>query len=429
MTVEHVLAQKTARAAACLPAWALSFLLGAATIVGCADDPVVPPTGSTIHGTVEDSNGQPAPGVVIVVGGRPAVTSAADGSFHVDGVGSLYDVSVIQDSTNASVYMGLTRRDLRFFVSKGSVSRLATISGTVPPAPGKKTLIVFTPSDFVARSMADTNTGFFGMNVVWSSLEATRAGTLYVLRWTDDIEGRPAEYDAFGRRDLLLTDQAELVNQDFTELDFTDPPEAEISGSITIPTGHELESVTTFMRVGPGSVRLFTQSGVSAPFSTFDYVVPSIPGATFQLQGFATFGGFSRSHIMLYRNGIVPPATNLVLAMPEAHEIVEPAQGAADIDYSTVFQWTEGGRTGVYVVLMSIGTRQFTIALGGTSTRIPDLNAYGLGLPAGAAGHWHVYKLFPFSSMDELVGNEDWRTLEPESGDIHTEVRDFTMRP
>ena len=428
MTAERVLTQKTGRAAACLPAWALTFVFCVASIVGCATDPVVPPTESTIHGTVEDGSGQPAQGVIVIVGDRPAVTTGPDGSFEVDGVGTPYDVTVIQDTTDASVYMGLTRRDLQLRVSRGMYSS-AAITGVVPPAAGARTQVFFAPSSFLASAPADPTTGSFGLTVDWFAPEPTLTGTLYVLRWTDGGDGRPEQYDAFGSRDVFLTDQVALGNQNFTELDFTDPPEAEISGSITIPPGHELSSVATLMRVGPGLVRLFTHSAFFAPFSSFQYTVPSVPGATFQLRSFAHLGGFGGSHVMLYRNGIVPPATNLVLDLPEAHQIVQPDQGASDVDYSTVFQWTESSRTGIYVVSMRIHPRSFTIALSVTSTRIPDLSAYGLGLPPGAFGYWYVYKFLPFSSIDEWVGSEDWRTLEPESADIHTENRDFTTRP
>ncbi len=386
MTTGHPFAHiATARTAAGLRVWARIFFLVVATI-GCADDPVVPPTGSTIHGTVEDSNGQPAPGVVVIVGDRPAVTSGPDGSFEVDGVGSPYDVTVIQDTTIASVYMGLTRRDLRLRVPRGNMWSSATITGVVPPAAGARTKVFFAPSSNYPSATANPTTGSFGLTVDWLAPEPTLTGTLYVLRWTDGADGRPEQYNAFGSRDLLLTDQAGLINQDFTELDFTDPPEAEIRGSITIPTGHELGSVATFMRIGPGLMWLFTHSAFSAPFSTFQYVVPSVPGATFQLRGFSHLGGFGGSHVMLYRNGIVPPATDIVLDMPAAHEIIQPAHGAMDVDHSTLFQWTDAGRTGVYFLSVNMFRWQLSIWLSGTSARIPDLSAYGLGLPASAYG-------------------------------------------
>ncbi len=207
-----------------------------APLGGCGDDPITPPPLTPIQGRIEDTDGQPVPGVIVLVGDNSTVTSDAEGSFRVEKVGSTYDVALLFDSTEARFYSGITRRDPFFRVAPRTATyRTARIMGVVPAAPSKTTMVAFAPNDLTGMgTIADPNTGAFTLYVAWTTSRTTVEGTMYVIRWTVGADELPAEYDAFGRRDLVLAEGTTTV-QGFTPAALSDPPEAQISGSVAIP--------------------------------------------------------------------------------------------------------------------------------------------------------------------------------------------------
>jgi len=120
--------------------------LFAAILGACAEDPAAPAR-SSIEGRIQYTDGQPAEGVVVIVGNKPPVNSDAAGMFRVDRVGPTYDITLL-NGASALVYSGLTRRDPFFEFWGGGLGRggfnppfvsfsTATISGVVPPAADK----------------------------------------------------------------------------------------------------------------------------------------------------------------------------------------------------------------------------------------------------------------------------------------------------
>jgi hypothetical protein len=356
------------------------------------------------------------------------VASDAEGSFSVDGVGSTYDVTLLPDTLWAYHYAGLTRRDPWFRIgSRSPVSNTATIAGKVPTAPGRATRVFITSDVSVTlepgSGEVSSQDGTFFMRVYWAAPEATLEGTLFVLRWAAGADGSPTQYDAFASREVVLS-HGSAVAEDFGPADLIDPPEAQIRGSVGVPTGYELNSVSTSLETRQGSFYLAVQWGDSLADLTFDFTVPNLTGVRFEVEAFAYRGGH---HVFLSQHDILPPATGIILQIPEAPEIVMPAQDATDVDYSTVFHWTAGGGTGVYAVgiQQGYGGRFLALCLNGTTTRVPDLTAQGHGLRPGATHQWYVYKYFTFASLDEMVSRE----RPTETGDAHSETYSFTTRP
>ena len=397
-----------------------------APLGGCGDDPITPPPLTPIQGRVEDTHGQPVEGIVVLIGDKAPVSSDTEGSFRVDAVGSTYDITLLYDTTLTRSYSGVTRRDPFLRVpTRGSTSHLATITGTVPTAPDKTTRLHFAPSTF-GRATANPTTGGFQLYVDWFAPGPTVEGSLFVFRWSVGTDGLPVEYDAFARRPLVLTAGTNVV-QEFTPADFTDPPEAQVSGAVTIPSGYELAGISTRMHIGPESFWFVGQERSMVSGSAFQYTLPILPDAFFAIEAFAQQGAH---HTILLRNNVVPPAAEILLDLPASPRIVEPPHGASNVDYSTLFQWEEGGGTGSYAVFINqYGGPRLEVYLSGTSTRIPDLRQYGLGLRSGAFCEWVVYKLFPLSSIDALLSPTYGLSVEPEEGNAHSASNQFTMAP
>src|SRR5439155_13993540 len=137
---------------------------------GCADDTISPPPQSTIQGRIEDYDGRPVEGVVVIVGHKPPVTTDTEGSFRVDGVGSTYDLTLLPGGISAYHYAGLSRRDPFFRVPpRTSRSNTATITGTVPVAADKTTQVFFAPNNLSDGTPVSPYTGTFRLTVWWSS--------------------------------------------------------------------------------------------------------------------------------------------------------------------------------------------------------------------------------------------------------------------
>jgi len=404
--------------------------LFAAILGACAEDPAAPAR-SSIEGRIQYTDGQPAEGVVVIVGNKPPVNSDAAGMFRVDRVGPTYDITLL-NGASALVYSGLTRRDPFFEFWGGGLGRggfnppfvsfsTATISGVVPPAADKTTKVYFAPNDMVSGAIASPSTGDFTLEVRWSG--PTVEGTLYLLRWTAGADGLPAQYDAFASRPLVLT-AGSSTTEGFTGADLSDPPEAQVSGSVGIPSGYELESITTMMSIGGASFLYHWQYRRPIPGATFDYTVPILPDAEFSVEAFASQGG---QHTFRRRPHITPPESGIVLDLPLSPQIIAPAN-ASVVGRWTEFRWMEGGGPGVYCVWIT-GPTNFVLFLNGTSTRIPDLREHGFGLRPGGYYTWAVYKYFQYANVDELASFEERHTTRPEIGFAYSSDRTFTTPP
>ena len=237
-----------------------------APLGGCGDDPITPPPLTPIQGRIEDTDGQPVPGVIVLVGDKSAVTSDTEGSFRVEQVGSSYDVALLFDSTEARFYSGITRRDPFFRVApRTATTRTARIMGVVPTVPSKTTMVAFAPNNLTGMgTIADAKTGAFTLHLFWTTSRTSLEGTMCVIRWTVGADGLPAEYDAFGKLDLVLAEGTTTI-QDLAPAALSDPPEAPISGSMAIPSGYRFNGVRTLMQIGKASFLVCWAGSANGP--------------------------------------------------------------------------------------------------------------------------------------------------------------------
>ena len=402
----------------------VAMMAAVAMSFGCGEDPVVPPATSPVAGRVVDSAGNPVEGVVVLVGDKPAVTSDAQGAFQVEGVGATYDATVLGPA-RVDAFKGLTRRDPVFRVAVPGRSNTARIRGTVPVAGDRVTGVYFTPNDVAVPVFASPLGGQYSLSVFWTG-PPTITGTFHVVRWTMGGDGLPVEYDGFASRSLVLVDGETTDNVDFSPENLADPPEARISGTVQIPGGYELSSISIAAIHAGGTFYLLQESRLANPASTFEYIVPGVADLTCEIEAFAFEG---TRHTVVSQRAIVPPATGISLDLPPAPQVIQPAPDATDVGYDTPFQWAEGGAPGVYALYI-LGEPDFTIWLMGTSTTIPDLSDHGLGLAPASNYDWMLYKVFPLSAVDEVVGPEPWRqAVGAETGDVHSETYRFTTHP
>ncbi len=108
------------------------------------------------------------------------------------------------------------------------------------------------------------------------------------------------------------------------------------------------------------------------------------------------------------KKGITGGTSNILIRLDTPPHLTVPLSGATGVDSATQFQWTAGA--GVYLVSVrpsgSGSPPRFTILTMNTSTYLPNLTAFGLGLPPGTLYHWDVTQFAPVSSVDFAASND-----------------------
>jgi len=364
------------------------------------------------------------------------VTTGADGRFSIPGVLVPYNIALLPPGEHtAVVYAGLTRADPSLlYVAFQGVSKSAWISGTVPPTSGTSTstVVVFTSGRYViAGSAADATTGDYSFNVQWRGAADTQLGRLYLLRWTADaISGLPLSYDGYASKALVITAGSAYNGNDFAAAELIDPPEQTISGTVAIPPGYNQTFRRLFLYLD--AVPVYWDEVTSV--GTFSFTVPAVSGVTFGV-GVGAQDLASRSSWVI-KTGISGNSTDVDLLLLPAAQLTLPANGAPDVDASTSLSWTEGGGAGVnFVYLIPDGSTSanpaFVLATTAAHTKIPDLAAEGLGLPATTVYHWAVDRVFPVASVDDAADDRylDLIGWKPSAGgETLSEIFTFTTK-
>jgi hypothetical protein len=384
----------------------------------------------TVNGSVRDAEGQPVGGAAVIIPGRPAVTSASDGSFSIAGVTTPYDITFIVSTSNlANTYRGLTRPDptLHFLFYVFSTPNTASISGAVPVVAGRTTRVLYVSGE---RSWYTTASGgTYALSVSWYGSTTTLAGKIYVIRWVT-ATGIPTSYDAYGDRDQTVSAGGTFTGINFTAGQLTDPAEMNISGAVTRPSAsYNLTQRTLFIGFGSSITYVAGESGTLG--DNLSYTVPSIAGATFGIDAYASFGGRTTEYL---KSGIAAGAQSVSIPLEEAPQLTLPVNGGTGVDTTTSFLFSQGGGTGVNFAQVS-GTSTdptFLTLTASNSFNIPNLAQQGLGLPANRSYSWRVLKLFPFASMNEAASPLFLSRLEGSAGDLGlgiSEMFTFTTSP
>ena len=124
----------------------------------------------TISGYVKDLDGEPIAGATVIIKGKTPTTTGAGGNFSVSNVTIPYEIRLIISGfqQNAVVYRGLTRSDpTLFYLGSTTNSKTATISGIVPAAVGKITLVFFVSGNKAWSAIANQTTGAYTIYADW----------------------------------------------------------------------------------------------------------------------------------------------------------------------------------------------------------------------------------------------------------------------
>jgi hypothetical protein len=372
----------------------------------------------TVNGLVKDFADQPVAGAAVLVPGKPAVTSATDGSFSIGGVTTPYDITFIVSNVHlASTYRGLTRTDptlysiYQFF----STTNTATVSGSVPVVSGRTTRVIYVSGDMSWWTTASAGSGTYNINVSWRGTNTTLNGTIYVLRWVN-ATGIPTSYDAYGDRALTVSAGGSFQGNNFTAGQLTDPAEMNISGSVTRPsTNYTLTERQLSIGFGNSVTFLASESGTLG--DNLSYTVPNVSGATFAIAAFASFGSRRATY---FKSGIAAGSQTVSIPLAEAPQLSLPVNGGTGVDTTTSFLFTQGGGAGVnFVQLTNSGSDpSFLILTSNNSFMIPNLSQQGLGLPSNRTYSWSTTRLYPFSTMDEAASSVFLSRINRNAGDV-----------
>ena len=358
------------------------------------------PTSITVTGKVITYYLLPMSNLPVVITGRPATTTDANGSFTVADVTVPYDVTVVASKLSIT-YRGLSRSDptLENSFSSGVAPNTATVSGTISggggfPPPANRTLSVsISSAEASASAMLNLATGAFSVTPTWAGA-ATITTILRALQWDKNAAGMPTTYVGYGEKTgVAITSGGTFAGQNIA---MTALSSQNISGTVTVPAALILGTkILSLAFPTNGSMSLGTESGTATAFT---YVVPSITGTTLSVTAEASSGGATS---LAGKAGIAPGTNAIALIIPDPTALSLPVNAAAGVTTTTPFSWTPRP-SAVYVMVIGGAVNQpsYMVITGGNSGTIPDLTALGLGLPKSTLYSWYVTTYGPFTNID-----------------------------
>jgi hypothetical protein len=358
---------------------------------------------TTITGRVIDLEGRPLAGRTVVQAGRSTTTDSS-GNFSFTTVALPYDIAILQTATSlsspnkvATVYQQLTRTDpaLTDFAVRNTNNQSATVGGTLtgafPEPSGAATAVAFGSAETSARDYFTSNPWSLGVD--WFG-PASTTGAVHALQWTNDANGTLSSVLTHGvKTGVTLTSGGSVTNADVTLTPVTTQP---VTGTISVPSGHTIKERAVTLTFTDGTAITLSDDAVSS--AGFAVPIPSGIGASARLFAGADDG---TAVVAAQLVDIAPGSSNVTLTLPSPAAPTTPASGATGVDTTTSFVWrpVPGGVT--VVSLTPQGSDPFYfIVNGGTTARIPDLSAQGIGLPSNRPYTWSVIALGPFASVD-----------------------------
>lgn len=348
----------------------------------------------TISGSVIDDVGTPISGMAVIVPGKTPVVTDAGGMFIVPGVSVPYNIYLVDASGRlVIIYEGLTKTSPVFNLNSASATpKYAIVSGTVPAAPGERTLIYLTRGNFALTNVhADTSTGAYTAKIGWSDSATAITGTIQVFRYKAGIP----KYDGYATKSFSVDAGGTSSANNFSAGDVASIADTTVSGTVVIPGALSLSQCDAKLQVGNA---LMTISATSQ--SQFSFDVPVVPGLTVDVEAYATGGGtYSFGAI----GGFVPGTSNATLTLTAPPQLALPPNNATNIDTSTTFAWNHTGN-GIYCFDASPTTigPEVIIYTSALNLQIPDLSQAGVSLPANRTYTWNVTE-YSESSVDDVA--------------------------
>lgn len=418
----------------------ISTIILGVIFFGCKKDEGPTATGPiTVNGFVKDYYGQPVSGAAVIIAGKTPVTTTASGTFSIPNVTIPYDISLIVSATKtAVVYKGLSRSDPKlFYLGTGTtvVWNTANISGTVPPASGKSTRVIFVGGTNYNYTTADQATGNYSLGISWRGTIDSLAGKIYVLRYTTNPSGLPIDFDAYGSKGFTVRNGVTHSSQNFSASDLSNPSETTISGTIVRSADYTLSSRALYFKFDEAFI-YFGQESTSPVPDNFSYIVPSITGITCAVAANASKTSTPNNLSSFFRKtGIAPGTSGVNIKIENAPSLALPLHNSTNVDTLTDFTWSQGGGDGVNLVEFYSGVSTnptYYIFTMGSSLRIPNFSALALGLPANTAYIWRVYRYLPVNSIDNAA-SDTFRNLlmfgTSDYGNSYSQRFNFTTKP
>ena len=430
--------------------WTMAALGAAALLAaGCksndaASGPGAGAPGSiiTVTGKILGQNNLGVAGVPVFVTGKPSTNSDASGNFTFTNVTVPYDVTVVNAATKAAlIYKALSRSDptLTFIGLTAGTTRGATCNGKIsggaflPNQPvDHLTRVVYASPEASAGTTTGAD-GTFGSTVNWNG-PSTTTGAIYALQY-QAAAGLPvaAGYKGYGvKNGVVLTDGNPLINQ-FDTLQTI--ATAQLTGAVTVAAGYSVYDKILNMRLsGTAAMEVFSDPTTTG---TLSYYTPSITGITLIFGVAARVGGPGTSQSIMFRPGLAPNASGVAITLPASPEPSLPIAGATGIDTAVTFSWTSfTGGMHLVVFAGGVGDPSYYVFTSGTSTTIPNLQPFGLGLPSNKAYTWQVYGFAPFANSDAAAGQAGFlgplTNVAALTGDAYIAIsakRAFTTKP
>lgn len=384
------------------------FLLS--ILPGCkstSDSPTGAPSTITVTGKVVTVTLVPIANSPVVIAGRPATTTDANGSFSITDVAVPYDVTVVVSASKLGiVYHGLTRSDptLVNILAFGSGLNSATIAGTLsggggyPEPAARMSRAYFTSTEASASASANTNTGAYSMTFGWNG-SATVTGVLRALQWDKNAAGIPTGYTGYGEKTgVSITSGGTFATQNIT---MTAPASQNISGTVSVPASLTLSSKSLGVTFSAGEN--FTLASETGTGTAFTYPVPVITGATFSVSAGAS-GGAGQGSVR--KTGIPVGTAGLTITIPTPPTLSLPVNSATGVDTATSFSWSPVASS-VCLVFFNGPANQpdYIVVTNETSAKIPNLAPLGMGLPQSTAYTWLVMGYGPYTSVDAAAGS------------------------
>lgn len=380
----------------------LTFPLSACTSVEIA---------GPVSGTVIDNLSQPTPGARVQVGSTLVTTDAA-GHFSIPSVESPYDVTLVPEGgADPYLYLGLTTHEptLRIHdrpVNPTPKAQSTTLLLELPQIGGGSVEVGFVidgPDDLAPPTVgpvSSTTPGQYPISIVWAG-DATLPIRIQAFGYeTDATTGAPKHYVGYDTADLDLANGTPATwNVSWKAPTFA---ESTLSVSMSLPDEYQFwESALALRSAGAARARAFAWASGGGPEISF--VVPDLPGATFEFQVCA--GNLEASSCRTLP-GLTAGTKGIPLEIERGPTLLSPARDGS-FGIGTQIEWMKQGEGAVFVLLFpqqsAAGRPRYYLATDGDSAKIPDLTGLGVNLPPGLAYYLQVLRNGAIESVDELA--------------------------
>jgi hypothetical protein len=385
-------------------------------------------TTNAINGKLLDAcgAGRPVSNARVIVPGKTAVLTDAQGQFRIDGIGSTYDITVIPAGSKTSrTYRGVGSRTpvlhLRDDVNKYSTTYIGRLSGgtgfPMPKIAGKENMgkALFSNNHFFTVTDFDTSEGSMTSSAFYWCDTAQTTISLYGLQYrTNTQTGAITEYTGFGSRAGVVLEDRTLLNESddpTKQLNMLDVPEGKISGKTTVATGYVLAGTQLLFAADATAYAPLEKTSVE----DFSFVSADALGAKHHVIATALSPAIpepaDQMTVISVKANVGPNVSGMVLNLPAAANLNSPNKNATGITSGTEFSWTklevpDGAVYTVFVLPLDPEQPSFQIVTTNLSSVIPDLSAQGLGLNPAQRYAWQVSATSGIANMDQVVGEQ-----------------------